>query len=443
MVVLSEKTVLARSRAKDLSGVKNLNCWGANISDTGVLEKIPNVEVINFSANSIEGLDTFANCTYLKELYLRKNKLDSIDEVLHLKELKHLKLLWLSGNPFCDKQSDEDYRLSVLKILPHLHKLDDKTVTDEELVKALALTIDERNSGLSEEEAQTDEQSPGEDRNSDVQHGGEIKEETNSNPEPGEDDKQLSDKNEGEPSKEANPIQIPVNDEESASLSAPSDPATSNDDDKPDPHLPVQLCKDESEEKFPEDTEAKNSIKTTNSTTENFNQCEKTVNQSNPEIADSESPASSSAVEEQVPTSSRLLPDRIYESGLGDAPEGTSSSAVQMSLDETNQLRVQLGLKPLSAAKYEISVSPLRKTVAVKKTRKMKKSTRNNLLTATLSLVAELDEESLLIVQEAIQEQLDQQVDENEQIFYSTSDSVQQVEEKSFQKKIVDMLGPG
>jgi len=34
------------------------------------------------------------------------------------------RLLWLSGNPFCEGVDEETYRLSVLRILPNLLKLD-------------------------------------------------------------------------------------------------------------------------------------------------------------------------------------------------------------------------------------------------------------------------------------------------------------------------------
>lgn len=45
----------------------------------------------------------------------------------------HPKVLWLSHNPVAE---NPDYRASVIRLLPHLIKLDDKDVTADELVQA-------------------------------------------------------------------------------------------------------------------------------------------------------------------------------------------------------------------------------------------------------------------------------------------------------------------
>ena len=58
----------------------------------------------------------------LRELYLRKNKIEELVEVEYLKELKNLKVLWLAGNPCADV---ENYRLRVISFLDGLTKLDD------------------------------------------------------------------------------------------------------------------------------------------------------------------------------------------------------------------------------------------------------------------------------------------------------------------------------
>jgi len=45
-------------------------------------------------------------------------------------------LLWMSGNPFCEQISNEEYRMRILKVLPQLTKLDNIVVTSEELQQA-------------------------------------------------------------------------------------------------------------------------------------------------------------------------------------------------------------------------------------------------------------------------------------------------------------------
>lgn len=57
----------------------------------------------------------------LQELYLRKNEIRDINEILHLSQLQYLKKLSLEDNPCTNA---ENYRLTVLKALPNLEFLD-------------------------------------------------------------------------------------------------------------------------------------------------------------------------------------------------------------------------------------------------------------------------------------------------------------------------------
>lgn len=54
-------------------------------------------------------------------MYLRNNKIESLNEIFYLKELKNLKILWLDENP-CTQS--ENYRLNVIKNLTSLEYLD-------------------------------------------------------------------------------------------------------------------------------------------------------------------------------------------------------------------------------------------------------------------------------------------------------------------------------
>jgi Leucine-rich repeat (LRR) protein len=75
----------------------------------------------HFSANQIASLADLASCYNLEELYLRRNSINSLMELTHLKSLPRLRVLWLEGSP-CT--AIPDYRLTVLHLLPQLRRLD-------------------------------------------------------------------------------------------------------------------------------------------------------------------------------------------------------------------------------------------------------------------------------------------------------------------------------
>ncbi|XP_045114653.1 uncharacterized protein LOC123506544 isoform X6 [Portunus trituberculatus] len=138
MVKLTEDMVVARSRGSDIHNVKKLNCWGSELSDVSVVRKLPNVEVLSLSVNRISTLADFQYCQNLQELYIRKNNITDINEVLYLRALPKLKSLWLADNPCAEF---EQYRLTVLRALPHLQKLDNVAVDSEEVQKAMVCGI--------------------------------------------------------------------------------------------------------------------------------------------------------------------------------------------------------------------------------------------------------------------------------------------------------------
>lgn len=132
---LTRKLVLARAKASDLESVKKLNCWGCNLTDISIFTEIPNIEVLTLSANQIASLEHLSSCQHLCELYLRRNSISSLCELQHLKPLRRLRVLWLAENPCCS--NPQQYRLTVIRNLPGLHKLDNQVVTEEELAQAL------------------------------------------------------------------------------------------------------------------------------------------------------------------------------------------------------------------------------------------------------------------------------------------------------------------
>ncbi|XP_021252620.1 protein C21orf2 isoform X2 [Numida meleagris] len=133
---LSRAAVLARAKAVALDGVRRLNCWGSHLTDISICRDLPNVEVITFSLNGISDLEPLNQCQNLSELYLRKNNIASLNELFYLKNLPRLRVLWLSENPCCGSDPHR-YRMTVLRNLPSLQKLDNQAVTEEELSQAL------------------------------------------------------------------------------------------------------------------------------------------------------------------------------------------------------------------------------------------------------------------------------------------------------------------
>ncbi|KAK6634530.1 hypothetical protein RUM43_011931 [Polyplax serrata] len=87
------------------------------------------------SVNKISSLADVQYCKNLRELYVRKNEIKNLNEVCYLKNLPHLKALWLGENP-CSV-SDNLYRMTVIKNLPSLEKLDDIKIEPEERQDAM------------------------------------------------------------------------------------------------------------------------------------------------------------------------------------------------------------------------------------------------------------------------------------------------------------------
>lgn len=133
---LTRQMVLSRAKASELHSVKKLNCWGSRLTDISICREMPSLEVITLSVNSVSTLEPVSRCQQLSELYLRRNRIASLSELSHLKGLPRLRVLWLAENPCCGADPHL-YRMTVLRNLPHLQKLDNQAVTEEELSRAL------------------------------------------------------------------------------------------------------------------------------------------------------------------------------------------------------------------------------------------------------------------------------------------------------------------
>ncbi|ULU01291.1 hypothetical protein L3Y34_001562 [Caenorhabditis briggsae] len=141
MVKLSESAVYIRTKSS-LENVKKLNLWGCGIDDIQVCEKMGLLEILSLSVNEVKSLSPLQNCKNLKELYLRKNCIESLDELEYLKDLPSLRTLWIDENP-CVGEGGQEYRRKVIRILPNITKLDDKPVTQSDHQEAMEDSIPE------------------------------------------------------------------------------------------------------------------------------------------------------------------------------------------------------------------------------------------------------------------------------------------------------------
>ena len=124
--MLTKEIILSKySKYDNISEIKKLNIWGEDIEDISIISKMPNLEVLSLSSNKISSLFPLSYCLNLREIILRNNNIYSFDELYHLKNLPHLKELWLEGNPI---SKDTFYIKKVLNILPNLHTLDNKNI---------------------------------------------------------------------------------------------------------------------------------------------------------------------------------------------------------------------------------------------------------------------------------------------------------------------------
>lgn len=137
---LSEEMIVARTRVSEMENVKKLNCWGAELTDITVIRNLVHVEVLSLSVNCITTLADIQYCTNLQELYIRKNQIQDLNEICWLRNLTKLKNLWLEENPCA--QAGEIYRMTVIKNLPQLQKLDNVMVQPDELGEAMRRGVD-------------------------------------------------------------------------------------------------------------------------------------------------------------------------------------------------------------------------------------------------------------------------------------------------------------
>ncbi|XP_034243181.1 trithorax group protein osa isoform X2 [Thrips palmi] len=141
MARLTEEMVVARTKQSDIGQVTKLNCC----------------------VNKIRSLEDFQHCRNLVELFVRKNEIADLNQILYLQHLPKLRNLWLEENPCAN---EDEYRYTVLRALPSLKTLDKVPVQPEEVQDAmrrgrdLTHPQDPQDSEYWEPQPQNDSQSP-------------------------------------------------------------------------------------------------------------------------------------------------------------------------------------------------------------------------------------------------------------------------------------------
>jgi hypothetical protein len=127
--ILSEAQVLAKAKCASLADVVSLNFWGQSLADVSIVARLPALEVCSLSLNAIASLRDFASAMRLRELYLRRNRIADLRELLHLKASDDLRVLWLAENPVAEFGF---YRAFAIAHLPQLRVLDDVEISADE-----------------------------------------------------------------------------------------------------------------------------------------------------------------------------------------------------------------------------------------------------------------------------------------------------------------------
>ncbi|EKF31716.1 hypothetical protein MOQ_004445 [Trypanosoma cruzi marinkellei] len=131
--VLTENLVLQKTKVDSIQRVRKLNVCAAQLSDIGVLRRACNLEVLSLSLNDVSELGVLENCRRLCELYLRKNRVEDLNQVLHLSDSPYLTVLTLAENPICQ---DPNYRRFVIAAVGSLRRLDDVDILPQEREEA-------------------------------------------------------------------------------------------------------------------------------------------------------------------------------------------------------------------------------------------------------------------------------------------------------------------
>lgn len=129
---------------QDIERIEYLDKWCRDLKilylQSNLIPKIENVsrlkklEYLNLALNNIEKIENLEGCESLKKLDLTVNFVGELTSIKSLKNLIHLKELYLTGNP-CTEY--DGYRQYVIAVLPQLQMLDGQEVGISERILAV------------------------------------------------------------------------------------------------------------------------------------------------------------------------------------------------------------------------------------------------------------------------------------------------------------------
>lgn len=94
---------------------------GCEVDDIELCAEMQKLQVLSLSVNKVQSLASLQHCKALEELYIRKNKIENIDELKYLRDLPKLRVLWIEENPCTENAS---YRNKIIQMLPQITTLD-------------------------------------------------------------------------------------------------------------------------------------------------------------------------------------------------------------------------------------------------------------------------------------------------------------------------------
>ena len=81
---LTAELIMFKTKTNQLDRIKNLNLCANDLADISIVSHMTALEVLSVSVNSIRSLKDIGECANLKELYIRRNSIESIEEIDHL-----------------------------------------------------------------------------------------------------------------------------------------------------------------------------------------------------------------------------------------------------------------------------------------------------------------------------------------------------------------------
>ena len=96
---LTTELIMFKTKTNQLDRIRNLNLCANDLANIDIVSQMTALEVLSLSVNSINTLKDIGSCLNLKELYIRRNCVENLDEIEHLVPLKNLKIIWLAENP--------------------------------------------------------------------------------------------------------------------------------------------------------------------------------------------------------------------------------------------------------------------------------------------------------------------------------------------------------